>query len=230
MIQNRFQSEAWIVLKLLTFDTDEMLTLDMDYRGYEKYKHAIIKEHFSTFTYADYERFLDQCFEISKIINQDQKKSQFHDGIINVFLALSETRAHLFCNVLEQYLIRGDHFRINARSVIKRLVESVGLEMSFDILNRHDYPTKRTWLFWWFTFLPSDAVTVDRLNHLYTLYGEAASSDIVCDFEYLLKFRKIDQRVVPKVIEIILGRAQIEPNLAHTLYWLFNSCNETNEV
>src|SRR4030042_1096080 len=106
--------------------------LNMDHRRFDQYKNEKIKEHFSHYAYSDYERFFDQCFEIQKVINQDHKNFQLQNGIINVFLTLSETTPDLFNNVLERYLIRGDQFRINAGSVIKRFIESAGIERSFD--------------------------------------------------------------------------------------------------
>jgi len=67
--------------------------------------------------------------------------------------------------------------------------------------------------------LPSEAVTTDRLNQLYTLYREASSLDLITDLEFLLKFQKLDQRVVLKVTEIIISKVEADPAIAHTLLY-----------
>ena len=229
-IKNRFKNEVWVVLKLLTFDIDEMFMMNMDHKMFEQYKKEKIKEHFSHYTYNDYERFFDQCLEIQKAINQTHKNFQFQNEIINVFLTLSETDTNLFNSVLELYLIRGDQFRINAGPVINRFIESAGLERSFDILNRHNYPTKRTWLFWWFILLPPDALTMDRLNQLYMLYRESSSFELVYQMDFLVNYRNLDGHVVSNVTQIILDKVKADPNIARVLDCLFNPYTEINKI
>lgn len=229
-IENRFKSEIWAVAKLLTLDMHEMLRLNMDHRMFEQYKAEKIKEHFLHYAYTDYEHFLEQCLEIQMVINHGHENYLFQNGIISVFLTLSETSPDLFNKVVELYLIRGDLFRIHAGSVINRLMESAGIDGSFDILNRHDYHTKRSWLFQWFILLPCEAVTTDRLDYLYTLYREATPFDLVYDLNFLIKYRKLDLKIIPKVTKIILDKAETESTMASALSCLFNPYSEINKV
>jgi hypothetical protein len=229
-IQERFKSEIWVVAKLLTLDIHEMLRLNMDHRKFEEYRAEKIKEHFSHYAYTDYERFFDQCLEIQMVINQGHENYLFQNGIICVFLTLYDTDPYLFHNVVELYLIRGDQFRIHAGSVVKRLIETAGIDESFDILNRHEYQTKRSWLFWWFTLLTPEAVTTDRLEYLYALYREATQVDLVYDLDFLMKYRRHDQKIIPKITKIILGKAETDSAIARALSCLFNPYSEINKV
>jgi hypothetical protein len=229
-IQDRFKSESWAVSKLLTRDIDEMLMLNLDHSKFEKYKNERIKEYFVDYEYADYKLFLDQCSEIHAVINQDYKNYLFQNGIISVFLTLSEKDPCLYNNVIELYLIGCDQFRINARPVIERLIESASIEKSFDILNRHEYQTKRSWLFCWFILLPSEAVTMDRLNQMYTLYREASSLELVYEMDFLIKYRNLDKHVVLNVTQIILDKVKADSNIARILECLFNPYTEINKI
>jgi hypothetical protein len=229
-IPRKFESEIWSISQLLTLDFGEMRTLHMDYEEFNRYKWETIKEHFFHYTLVDYERFFNQCSEIYIVIDQDHKKLQLQNGIINVFLALAETNSDLFIDVLEKYLLRGEQFKINAGSAIKQLIEIAGIERSFGVLNGQDYPTKRTWLLWWHMLLPTEAVNMDRLNHLYMLYLEANHSDLINNLDFLLKYLSLDRRVVIRITEIILDKVKTDPAIAHALYWLFNPYMEINKV
>ncbi len=229
-IGDRFESQTLKISKLLTLDLRDMRRMAMDYMECSRYRDERIREHFVHYSLEDYEVFFQQCYDIQAVCDQNNKKLQLQNGIIVVFRALADGNPDLFVTVFERYLMAGDRLRINASILVKRFVEIGGVEASFAVLNRCNFASKAGYLFLWHLFLPEEAATLDRLHHLYSLYQTAARSDVVSNLDYLLKYRRVDGRVVAKVTEIILNRTKTDSNFAVLLNDLCNPYTEINKT
>jgi hypothetical protein len=229
-LHDRFRSENYALSELLLSDWTEKRNLNLDYHQYQQYKHDKMKEHFAQFTLTDYDRFLNKCLEIQAELDDDHKKFQLHNGVVDVLVNLFERDPDLFVEVVGHYLEMGEPLGLKLLTPVEKLIEACGAKRAYDILSRAKYSTKRVWLFGYYRFLPQAEVTVERLNQLYALYQEAECEDLPYDFDFLLKYRALDEEVVARVTEIILEKAKADSRYARALSMLFDPHSESNKV
>jgi hypothetical protein len=229
-LRGQFMTETLALSELLTLDWAERRTLEMDYEEYQKYKKDKIREHFMGFSFADYERLIKQCLEIQANLEVSDKKSQFHFGVVDVLVGLADWDPDLYAKVLEHYLELSDPLRLNPFPLTKRLVEALGAERANNVLSRPEYINKRLWLFGYHISLPSDEVRAECLNQLYALYREAEVEELPDNIDFLLKYRSLEEEVVPRVTEIILEKVDDNSVHAYALSGLFNSHTDVNKA
>jgi len=229
-LRDRFRSESFVLSELLKRDWSDKQTHEMSYEEYQQYKQDEIKEYFANFTLTDYKRFFQQCLDIKAALSQEDEQLCFHDGVKDVLITLAAQNPNLYFEVLEHYLALGEPLMLDSFFPTRRLTETVGSGCSYEILTSPDYPTKRHWLFSYYRSLPMDEVTPEHLDRLYTLYQEAEPAELPRDLNFLLKYRSLDKRIVPRVVKIILEKRDADSICAQALWMLFNPHTEANKI
>jgi len=230
-LRDRFTNEAYNLSRVLLSDWLEIDDLDLDREEYEQLKKKQIEEHFESFSFAEYEQFFEICLEIKADLDQeDDKEYRLQSGVVDVLLALSNCDPDLYAEVLEHYIELGDPLNLNSEHLVKRFVDINGIERAYEILSRPGYPTKRVWLFNYYTSLSQNKVTDGRLGQLYSLYREAQLTELPHGFDFLLKYRPLDDEVVARVTEIILEKTKTNLGSANPLLMLFKPHTNVNKA
>jgi energy-coupling factor transporter ATP-binding protein EcfA2 len=228
-MKERFQSETYLLYELLASDWIEEQDLKIEYEEYQQYKKKTISEYFKGYGIAEYDDLLGQCKEISKRIADKHKSDLFAQGFVTLLIALSENDASLYADVLNKYLYENDFLNVNPYFPVKCLVTSCGSEQAYKILSEPAYLSKRRWLFSYYQVLPLEEITLDHLEQLYKLFRDAKIGEFLYDLDFLLKYRSLDERIIVKVVAIILDKVGDDPNHASSLSRLFNPYSEINK-
>ena len=124
----------------------------------------------------------------------------------------------------------GDPLRLRSVSLVENLVRIRGVECSYEVLNRPNYPTKRHWLFGYFQSLPHREIKAQHLSQIYALYREAERGEIPYSFDFLLKYRPIDRNVVACATQIVTEKVETDVDFAFALSGLLNPHTEVNKA
>ncbi len=223
-----FTNETYTLSKVLLFDSYEKMS-ELGYDKYEQYKRQIIEEEFANYSFTKYKVFFQQCLEIHR--ESDRRKYNeyyFASRVVEVMLVLADRDPNLFVEVITYYLNLGEILKLNDLKIINKFIEICGVKKVHQLLNQFDYPSKRKWLFYFYRWLPSEEITSEYLEQLYSLYRESEPSEIPSDLKFLLKYCSLDKNVVIKVTEIILQKTTQNFNYSSVLSTLFDVHIEEN--
>src|SRR5262249_30543415 len=162
-----------------TYKTAEILLSDpyecaeCGWQTYEQQKSQQIDNHFARYGLTEYEVFFEQCDDIFPSLDQDHKRSELKNRIVQVLLRLADRNPSLFGKVLQLYLQRGDPFELDHWELSAKFVSACGAQLAYDILSRAHLRLKRRWLFNFYESLPPEEISATYLAHLYNLYREA---------------------------------------------------------
>ncbi|MHC1686199.1 MAG: hypothetical protein AB9879_00510 [Methanothrix sp.] len=230
--EDRFTNEAYKLSKLLFFDRSERRNLGLSHDEYQQLKKRQIDDNFVGYSLDDYKYFFSICLEIHSVMVQCRNDYQIQKETVDILLALADREQDLYIEVLEYYLKLDDPFYLTSipRSfrLIEKLVEICKAERSYEILSRPNNPMKQSWLFCYYIVLSPREITNERLNQLYSLYEEAKGTELPRTLDFLLKYHKIDESVIVRVTEIILGKVAADSSYAYALTSLFNKYTDIN--
>jgi hypothetical protein len=151
---------------------------------------------------------------------------QIEAKTIEILLTLADRDKDLYINVFEHYIKIGDPLCLSSNSLSLRLagklIEICKAERSYEILGWPENPKKRIWLFLYYMALPSEDVTKERLDQLYSLYQEAKATELPRDLDFLLKYQLLDEKVISGVTGMILNKLKDDPSCSYALSSLFN--------
>ncbi len=228
-LEKRFQSPTFAVSRLLLDDRTEHRDPKLEHAEYQELKEKRIKESLATYDLDDYRRLFDQCSEISSTIQSGPDEYQLKTALRVVFLALADQNPDLLPVVLEEYLSRNDPFAFFHGEVVAKLVETAGAERALEVLTSCNYSSRQRWLFSYYSTLPPEEITEERLEELCDLYRRAAPEQLSGDVDALLRYRVIDKRIVARVTQILLERSEADPRSVGALSLLFNPNTEANK-
>lgn len=231
-LQQQFRSEIFTTSELLLLDWAERRNLNVSHNKYRQDKKRRIKEYFADHDLDDYKQFFEFCSEIQAGLdraNKKQKRFQLQNGVIDVLLALADRDPDLYATVLQHYLSLGEPLELNSGLLIEKLIKICGAERALELVSRPDYPTKRSWLFGYYLSLPTEDNTSEGLDQLYALYRTAEIQELPHGFDFLLKYRSLNDSVVARVVKILLNRLEQEPKYASAFSMLFNPHTEVNK-
>ena len=229
-IEGRFNSQAFHLYKLLALDYPDK-PHGMDLNDFEAYKRDLIKEHTKDYKFEDYKNLLADCQEIMEELGGSHERHEFGSGILIAFEVLAEKDLSLYRDVIKFYLSLGDPLRSLVRPYFlsEKLIEACGPGEALHIIESHDIPTKRQWLFCYCQALKADQLQTKHLESLYALYRQAELSEMPYNFDYLLKYRSQDENVVVRVVEILNDRTESDVQFGRSFSLLFNPHSEVNK-
>ena len=208
-LRERFSSQTYKLSKLLLRGLRDRGGLS--YEQYQQQRRERIRSHFLAYSADDYEKFFEQSAEIlaSPVgrLNRSVEHFQIGQGIADIFANLAKHKPALFEAVLSRYLQLGDPGRLlHLLSITSHLIQVKGVDDALALLRRFDYPTKGLWLFSFYMSLTTEEIERRHLDQLYALYHNAEPQGMFGSLDYLLRYQEVDERVVPKVVEIILKK------------------------
>jgi hypothetical protein len=228
-IRTRFTNKEYTLYDLLTMEPWRRRNFELDYDEFHKQRIQKIREFTSEFDFSLYKWFFTLCKKILSILTIDYKIYQVHYVILGILRNLANQDKVLFAQVIDWYLSIGEPLSLQ-NPPVQELIDAIGTNKAFDTLNIHNYPNKDGWLMAYYIALPECNISKERLESLYLLYEEGGRQFLIGrEFGFLLKFRKIDNRVIPKVIEILLKRFETDPDFAFAFSSLLNPHDEVSK-
>ncbi|TDY52703.1 hypothetical protein C8D99_1341 [Aminivibrio pyruvatiphilus] len=217
-----FCNDTFKLAKLLHMSWCDHREPEVTYEEFEQYKRERLEEHTKSYTLNDYTVFFERCIDIWKSLDGKMGDDEFKQGVIYVLLALAERDSELYTLTLELYLEHGELLQLPPHLLIRKLIEQQGRCGALKLLDGRDYPTKMRWLFTFHEALPAEDADEEMLAHLYGLYEAAEGKDMPSKLDYLLKYLSLDERVVAKVVAIVLNKSKSDSSCLHILTMLFN--------
>jgi hypothetical protein len=141
---------------------------------------------------------------------------------MTVLFALADTNPTLFVQVTEQYLASGNPLALRPHAIVARLIESHGVEPTYEMLARHEYQFMMRWQFAFFEMLPPAEIMSGHVKQLYDLYQTTDLESCPHDFDFLAKYLPFDGQVFACVTEVIVAKAQHDFRFGYCLTNLFN--------
>jgi hypothetical protein len=225
-MRDRYLGDIFKLADVLLPDRRERQSLAMSFEDFEKHKRDRWEEFISSFTFEAYVNFFEQCIEIHKTLAHGHEYYQLQEAVVSILGMLADRNTELYCRVLEHYLGIGDPFVVYGIPLVHKILERHSYERALDLIDKHQYPTKTRWLFHLYEALPAEGLSLKHLAHLWGLYEAAAPGDYPHGFDFLLKFFQLDPRLIPKVVTLVLQKAEKDPSILHALDLLFNPHTE----
>ena len=194
------------MVNTIVTDHRERRYLQLDFHAYTNMKRQELRNYFSAFDLEAYKNFLSQWDIVVSYKKWHSQNHRFPHIIDNVFRDLAERDASLYLEVFEYYIQQGDKFSIRIDTPMQTLFSIFNPEEVWDFICRVDFPNQERWKFGFYQLLPEDAISTDSLKGLYDLYANADIQCIPFDFEYLLKYRSVDEVVILNVVECLLNK------------------------
>ena len=229
-LRNRFIHETYTLAHLLLDSRDEMRRFGLDHERYRRFKAEQIERYSSGFNLRDYEQFFERCLEIDSRLRQNRQEFQLQRGIVEALHILGDRDPNLYAEVMKYYLGLGDPLKLIPIFPLSKLVEVCGTEQAYAIVSKPDYPSKRRWLFDFHRLLPPGEVTLEHLNQLCSLYQEADLEELPQDMDLLLKYYPLDDKVIARVIEIILEKTEKSANYTYGFFSLLDPSTEIGKA
>ncbi len=214
-----FQTPEYKLYDLLT-NKLERVELKLSHDAYRKYKQKKIAKFTALYSEEDYDKILHQLLDISGTI-AGYSKWQIEQGIISILEELSKRNPDLLCEVVRHYLEQGDYLAINPWVIVSNLLLSCDAKKVFDVITAVEYPSKQRWLFSYYQYLSNDDIKQDQIDALYELYKTAEYKYLIHNTDGLLNYESITKGFVVNVVRIIIERANITPEFAHAIYFIF---------
>jgi len=217
-----FHNDTYKIAEIVLPEWGEQRRLNLSYEEYEQYKNSQLAEFTASYTLDDYARFIECCQEIQATLSEGQNKYYIQRSLVSIFISLADRDADLFVRVIGMYLEYQDPLQINSPLIIEKLLDHLGRDGTLQFLRKPKYPTKNKWLFVVFMLLREKDINEKVLAQLYELYEQAAWGDLPYNFDYLLRYIFLDERVVAKVTSIVLKKQNGDSTKTDSLAMLFN--------
>lgn len=202
---------------------------EMEHKEYQKLRKDKLTNHFSDYTFPDFRDFFSECETIKNNLIRENALRQLPVGITDVLITVSEIDYTLFKDVIKYYLSKGNIFGIPQHDIVRVLIDNSSTDEVYNLLANNNYQNKSKWLFQYYVELPDHYIKKTHVEYILDLYRQSDRKNIYHDFDFLLKYRKVDDRVVVKVLEILLQKIQEDNKFSFTLRNLFNSHSEVQQ-
>lgn len=220
-LRAQFRSQTYVLSELINPSWSERR--EIGFKHYNEWRKERFREYFAGYGVADYQGFFGQCATLLEAARDDHAAFQIRIGVEGVLLELAERDPKLFAEVLDSYLASGNPLDLGRLVLLMALVTHCGSERAFDILISHEFQRKRRWLFDFYQVLPPEHIDAMRLKELYDLYRQGEAGEFPHDLNFLKKYASVDPDVFPRIVEILVGKAEAHPGASQSFESVFSS-------
>ncbi|MFF2885569.1 hypothetical protein [Paenibacillus sp. NPDC057967] len=117
-----------------------------------------------------------------------------------------EINKELYLYAVDAYLDHNTPINLYPDPIMKKLFELVGVDRTYEIINKFEFDQKNAWFFSFFRNLPSEAISKQFVQMLYdflSLHEGNITSSPSREIEFLEKYREFDDEVFVKAGRII---------------------------
>lgn len=224
-IATLFTNKAFELHSLLSRDRE--MVIELGFKEAEKLRKEELIKYTESFSLNDYKDLIAQYAEILKV-EKAGNAWQLHNGLLTILISLAERDPKMYSNVIEYNLSVKNPLNISQpHGLMDSLIKACGRDKALKIVSQEEYPHSNVWIFAYLMKLPQEQITADDLNKLYDLYKNDPSPPY--DWDFLGKYKHLDQEVIPKVVDVLLGRAKDNIEFGHAFDGLFNPHSQVNE-
>lgn len=161
---------------------------------------------FKGYLFEDWKYLFNLCKRIDK--NKGRDNYKLTSNLNKLFDILAKNNPQLYIQVVTEYLRLGNPISLNLN--ILNLIEILGKDEAYKLLNQYDYTHKDSLLFQFFMILPKEQITKNEVDELLSLYK---STEIVLysnSLNYLENYLLIKPTILIEIINIVLDRSKDE--------------------
>jgi len=166
--------------------------------------------------------FNDSITIYSSVIGREDYKLKNNFPIL--FSILGEKDSSLYVAVFAYYLELGNPFSLALD--IRLLIDILGKEEAYNLLNKYEYNDKNEYLFRFFIALKTDEIGMNEVEKLICLYKESEIKDMAHHLDYIERYLDIQDSLLIDIVSIVLDKSKSDDKyITHLLSGLFNYTN-----
>ncbi len=226
-VRDRFMHPVCVLEKTLMLDTVDISLEkprdkdeETDWDEIDKIKQNRLDTLIKNYNLSNWEELFEQCKLFCSVEGRDHYT--FDNNLKELFHILAKKDPSLYVQVLKKYLELGNPFKLNLN--LTNLINILGKEESYKLLQLYSYSFKESWLFSFFQDLPLELASNDDIQELLNLYKKAEIRSIPYHLDYLSRYLPIEANIFIQVTQILVERTINEDkNFKHGYEMLFNS-------
>ncbi|MBI5136862.1 MAG: hypothetical protein HZA24_05935 [Nitrospirae bacterium] len=206
-LARRFRHPTWLVYRQLCRDRARWLKDGLTYAEFEARRRKEQRAFFARYRFGDYLKLLDQCREILDNAHRTNMDCGVNDQMTDVLVLLAERDGGLFRRVITRYLRLGDPLRLWAPCLVPGMLEVMGVDAAKRLLAGTPRKVRTYWLLAFYAALQPEQIAQSHIRALYARLRQAGEADLPRNLDFLLRYRALDERVIPKALTILLDRS-----------------------
>jgi hypothetical protein len=223
-IRKIFQHKYYDIEKILMLDN---ISISLENKGSEKTDRQAVDNilierlriFFKDYLFEDWKNIFNLCDIIDKSKGRDNYK--LTSNLNNLFNILAKNNPQLYIQVITEYLRLGNLMSLDLN--ILNLVEILGKDEAYKLLNQYDYTHKDSLLFQFFIILPKEQITKNEVDELLSLYKNTKIVLYSNSLNYLENYLLIKPTILIEIINIVLDRSKDEEmNFIGSICDMFN--------
>ena len=161
-----------------------------------------------------------------KICNFLEKNISLHDhwsmmNGLEIMFNLLENNEKLYIDVITEYLNANTPFKLNGYQQVKKLLEYIGYEKTYKLLNTKDYPSKNIWLSLIWECISEKNITESITNDfkIFTINNLEKTNPIIPNIHMLSIYGKKDTELKTKVIKKLVSIPKLSYNFLENVFY-----------
>lgn len=208
-IRDKFTHPIYVLEKALMLDAVE-ISLEKprvedektDWNEIDKIKQSRLSTLIKEYNLSDWEELFEKCKLFFSFEGRDHYT--LDNNLRELFHILAEKDPSLYVQVLKKYLELGNPFNLNLNLI--NLINILGKEESYKLLQLYEYNLKESWLFSFFQALALELTSKDDIQELLNLYKKAEIRSIPYHLDYLRKYLSIEPDIFIQVTQVLVER------------------------
>ncbi len=228
-LKDKFQNESMKLAYSLIYNFRDFYQKSEDLDPFIKIKDTI-RDYLNDSSNDDCnaKKLLDSLIIVYKEIGKDGKyRYNIQSVFYYILQVLSEVKNDRLSEFVDKYLKLRDPLKITPEPPIILIFNFLGKEKTLELLDRYDFQSKPAWLLSYYSILPEEYISIDDLQHIYSLYQNITPENLLQmqpTLDYLLKYRKLDEDVIIKVVKICAER--VIKNIGSCLFLNISEINK----
>ncbi|CAC9608226.1 hypothetical protein [uncultured Gammaproteobacteria bacterium] len=212
-IRNKFQHPICELEKIIMLNSIE-ISLEKprdkdektDWGEIDKIKKDRLARLIKNYDLSDWGLLFDKCHTL--FISDSGDECKFKDNLEDLFHILAKQDKSLYIQVFEKYLKLSNPFNIVIN--LKDLIDILGKQQAYRLLQKHPYDLKNSWLFRFFDSLTDGLTDKSNIKEILALYQKSELQSIPFNAGFLIKYLSIDPDIFIKVTQILIDRTNGE--------------------
>ena len=233
-IKNKFAHHSCEVKNMLMLDDGEISLenkkddVSPDWTKINEIKKERLSNLIDGYSIDDWIGLFDESITIySSAIGREDYKLKNNFSIL--FAILVEKDKALYIEVFRYYLEQGNPF--SSVLDIHPLINILGKEKAYSLLNKYEYNDKNQYLFRFFITLKTDEIGMDEVEGLITLYQKSEIKDIEHTLNYIERYLDIQDSLLIDIVSIVLDKSKSDDKyITHLLSGLFDYTNISKKI
>lgn len=172
----------------------------------------LISKEISTYSLSDFKNMFKICNFLEKNISLHDHWSMMNG--LEIMFNLLENNEKLYIDVITEYLNANTPFKLNGYQQVKKMLEYIGYEKTYKLLNTKDYPSKNIWISLIWECISEKNITESITNDfkIFTINNLEKTNPIIPNIHLLSIYGKKDTELKTKVIKKIVSTPKLSYN------------------